>query len=86
MSKVDDGGPAFPCGVPMLNGMSLRVWLAAHAPQPTPQSVQQVGEQERQANPHGDSYKPARHSALEIEVMLRYQWADEMLAQQGRAW
>lgn len=85
-----DGGPAFPFaavfapdgtgysdGAP---GMSLRDYFAIHAPEPTKEQIEQVGERERLANPHGDTYKPRRRGWTEIACSLRYEWADAMLA------
>jgi hypothetical protein len=92
-SKIDDGGPAFPRPYGQQDfgngnsdqqpGMSLRVYAAIHAPAPSESQVRQEETYDRVANPHGDSYKPARRSLLEIDADLRYRWADVMLARQG---
>lgn len=74
-----DGGPAFPCidrSGYGYTGVSLRVYLAAQAPKPTPEAIKAQAERDAQLNPHGDNYKPYRRSTLEIEWDLRMAWAD----------
>jgi hypothetical protein len=67
-----------------LGGMSLRDYFAIRAPEPTPEYITSEGERDRLANPHGDSYKPARRSRLEIIAGYRYAYADAMLAQRSK--
>lgn len=95
---MHDGGPAFPARIPLEYvheqgkeypdfseaGMSLRDYFAIHAPAPTKEEIQHVADMERAANPHGDTYKPARRGSLEIECSLRFKWADAMLAERKR--
>lgn len=73
------GGPIFPTGLVGGEGLTIRDYFAAHAPAPTPEQIQMEGDRDRLANPHGDSYKPKRRSALEIIVDLRYAFADAMI-------
>ncbi len=56
-------------------------YFAIHAPRPTDGEIKQVRERERMANPHNEPYanKQKRHSELEIEVILRYQFAQAMM-------
>jgi hypothetical protein len=95
MSTRDDGGSAFPQILgdnPMLqvdaqtrrvtvvgSGMSLRDYFAVHGPEPSTEQIAAVAEREKNANPHGDTYKPPRRSWNEIRCALRYEWADTML-------
>lgn len=60
-------------------GMSLRDYFAAHLPAPTDAEIKEVADSEQLANPHGDSYKPRRHSWREIKAALRYRNADDLL-------
>ena len=57
-----------------------RETLAARAPAPSAVTLELEAERDRAANPHGDSCKPPRRSALEIEADLRYAGADAMIA------
>jgi len=88
MSKIDDGGPAFPVGDqslhPLLLGMTLRDYFATHAPHPTDQDIAMEMNYDRVRNPHNDSYKPNIRDKLEIIAALRYRYADAMLKQRGR--
>lgn len=90
--RKDDGGPVFP-QQPFVSGgclewpsaygwegISLRDYFAAHAPEPTDAQIKFVSTAEAAANPHGYEDKPTRHSHREIVAMLRYQWADDMIA------
>ena len=97
-TRIDDGGPAFPTKVGRSNlplqvgndefimpGMTLRDYFAIHGPAPTAEAIKHHGEVERMANPHNEPYgKPVRHSADEIAVILRYQFASRMLAEREK--
>jgi len=83
--KKNDGGPAFPESgergkAAGGEGMSLRDYFAVHGPEPNKGDIDTVQEQERSRNPHNDHYKPKRHSRKEIAAILRYRFADAMLA------
>ena len=93
MNSDKDDGPAFPCqasnrvgasGPAWDQGMSLRDYFAAHAPEPSAEDVSTVQRREQIANPHNDSYKPRRHDVLDIRCALRYAFADAMLAARSR--
>lgn len=64
---------------------SLRDLFAAFLPEPAREQVEHEAERDRQANPHGDSYKPARRSLDEIRCDLRYRYANAMLAARQRS-
>jgi hypothetical protein len=80
-----DGGPAFPVVYPHVNcdgvdrGMTLRDYFAAHAPEASDEWIKEQAERDRLRNPHGDSYKPARRSVMELRAAWRYEYADAML-------
>ncbi len=81
MSERNDGGPAFPTQLHPQAGLTKRDYFAIHGPAPTAEAIKHHGEVERMANPHNEPYgKPVRHSGDEIAVILRYQFADRMLA------
>lgn len=65
-----------------LDGMTERLYLACHAPAPTDADIKSVMNREQVANPHNDygPRKPPRRSAQEIEIALRFRWADMMMA------
>lgn len=80
-TKTNDGGPAFPVqdrtnefGFAMQPGMSLRDYFAAHAPVTFDQVVQTYCNYPNMAHP--DERKTIRF----IEALLRYEYADAMLA------
>lgn len=62
----------------------LRDEMAMRAPMPTEGAIKFEADADRMANPHGDTYKPARRSVLEIEWDLRYAWADAGVAARAR--
>lgn len=66
------------------SGMSLRDYIAIHAPEPAREDVHFVMQMEQQANPHNDSYKPRRRGEAEIRCALRYKFADAMLEERNR--
>lgn len=65
-------------------GMTLRDYFAIRAPEPSAAYVNAEVERDRLANPHGDNYKPARRSLLEIVAGYRYAYADAMLAEREK--
>ncbi len=85
-SKIDDGGPAFPCeggvdsGLYAAPGMSLRQWFATHAPEPSAEDVQYQMQRDINVNPHNDYHKPPRRGKLQIIAELKYAYADAMIA------
>jgi hypothetical protein len=95
MSKISDGGPAFPQSrvwnaeraeyedTQQFPGMSLRDWFAAMAPKPARWQMKLEQGRDRARNPHNDYHKPKIRSESEIEADLRYEHADAMLAARG---
>lgn len=95
MSQRDTGGNAFPVleEYSKFNenhgqyedyyaphgGMTLRDYFAAKAPEASEDWLKMQMEQDRMANPHGDSYKPARRTVLQLRAEWRYAYADAML-------
>ena len=84
----DDGGAAFPRpmsftlnqeGIWDQTGMSLRVYIAIHAPEPSAEEIKFEGERDRLANPHNDNYKPLRRSRLQIIADLKFAYADAII-------
>ena len=95
MSKINDGGPAFPMPASTDGngnvtfaeyGMSLRDWFAGTLPEPSEDRVNREREIDRAANPHNESHKPPMRNDREIRAYLRYQYADAMLAERDRKW
>ena len=82
----DPSGSAFPYidGPQRNEGISRREWYATHAPEPTASEIEFEGNRDRDANPHGDSYKPRRRGVLEIRCDLRFKYADAMIAASKR--
>lgn len=86
MGTNNDGGPAFPVSDLMrADGMSLRDYLAAHAPPPTLAQIEAQQSYDRTRNPHNDSHRPRIRDRHEIIAYLMYQHADAMLAARGAA-
>lgn len=65
-------------------GMSQLVWLAAQAPEPDKDWVNNERQKDANANPHGDSHKPCRRDSLELRIAWRYKWARMLLAEAER--
>ena len=87
MSKPDDGGPAFPTTVPdpekhpfgyAVNGMTLRQWLATHAPKD--EAEWSVGECEQKLGLKKGGYNFEIHWPI-LDARWRYAWADAMIAE-----
>lgn len=92
MSKIDDGGPAFQTvanNVMHSHGMTLRGWLAAHAP-PCPENWVMPKELLRQVSRPQNSgtayeaqwteyYAARNHNNLMWEISWRLAYADAML-------
>lgn len=81
--SIKDGGLAFPSHFNddiENSGLTRRDWFATFAPMPRKAEINHQGEIDKMRNPHGDSHKPARRSALEIVCDLRYAYADAMIA------
>lgn len=89
---TDNGGPAFPQHLHTdhegmrtwpheygYGGMTLRVWLAAHAPKPTDEEITRESQTDLTLSGDPPFTKPLR-SVTTIEADLRYRWADAMIA------
>jgi len=63
----------------VLEVISLRQFLAMHAPMPSDSRMNSENTRDHNLNPHNDYYKPKLRSQLEIEACLRYEWADAMI-------
>lgn len=63
------------------DGMTLRDYFAAHAPEPRDDDVSRIMRNEQLANPHNEPYhnKVRRRGEQEIRCALRYEYADAML-------
>lgn len=73
---IDSGGPSFPGGRPGVEyGMTLRDWLAAQAPVDISLAVGAMGGGCVEWNKDSE-----RAAVFAVEAMLRYEWADAMLA------
>jgi len=91
MSK-DTGGPAFPhdnfelgnAHLIASHGITLRDWFATFAPQPRPYLIDMHQRSDQLKNPHNDSHKPRLRSRNEIVSMLRYEYADAMIAERNK--
>ena len=59
--------------------LTLRDKFALHAPEVTTSWIDMKMQQEKNLNPHNDSYKPIRHGPDELRVIWRFQWADMMI-------
>lgn len=90
MSKINDGGLAFP-GKRMQQigttyaeadypGMTLRDWFASHAPEPHADYISMQQHFDRGRNPHNDSHKPKLRSSVEIVAAFKFEFADAMIA------
>jgi hypothetical protein len=66
-------------------GMTLRDYFSAHVPEVSNEWIEMQAEQDRIRNPHGDDYKPARRSVMEIRAAWRYEYADAMLRERAKA-
>lgn len=90
MSTRDNGGPAFPLLNPKIGyhadiiqqaeGLSVRDWFAAHAPEPSQDYLDMEYQLDRHRNPHNDPHKPQSRSPLQIKAQYRFAYADAMLA------
>lgn len=61
-------------------GMSLRDWFATFAPEPPDSWMKMWRQNDRDRNPHNDSYKPKIRSDEELRATYKYQYADAMIA------
>ena len=88
MSK-ETGGPAFPTenerqtgpGSFYYAGMTLRDYLAAHAPEPSLDWLRLQMAHDKSMNPYNDSYKPPIRTEVELCAEYKYQYADAMLTE-----
>ena len=81
MSKIEDGGPAFPyIQGQQYCGMTLRDYFAIHAPEPSAEDVQRERGRDKSKNPYNEAHKPRLREDKEIRAYLRYACADAMLA------
>ena len=82
--RIEDGGPAYPVPGdqphPQMNGMSLRDWFAAHAPEPSESEIDRAYKLDKMRNPYNEPHKPKLRSDLEIRAAHRFAYADAMLA------
>lgn len=67
-----------------IEGLSLRDYFAAHAPEPSLEAIRFELERDRMRNPHNDSYKPPIRGQSEIVAYLKYRYADAMLTERNR--
>lgn len=85
MAVLPDNPPAFAqndwsfCGGDGREGMALRDWFAAMAPDPSDRDVSTQVAFDRGRNPHNDPHKPGLRTENEIRAFLRYRFADAML-------
>lgn len=75
---------AFPVPALGQKGMTIRDVFAMLAPKPSESEMAHEFSIDKMRNPHGDSHKPPRRGALEIEWELRYRWADAGIAARGK--
>lgn len=80
----NDGGPAFPTEWTGHTGMSLRDYLAAHAPQKEVDAIigQRVKDAANFLGISEDVYVPLTHY-VQCVTKARYVWADNMLKARG---
>lgn len=94
MSK-DKDMPAFPCpeasvarfgqsNPDVFMGLTMRDYFAARAPIASEARISLNRESDRSRNPYNESHKPKIRSDVEIEVSLRYEWADAMIAERNK--
>jgi hypothetical protein len=87
MSKIKDGGPAFPMytGNPenWVSGLSLRDYFAASAPEPSEQEIN-ILEWEDSGQGYSPKRKPVERSRNERIAALRYAYADAMIAEREK--
>lgn len=80
---ISNGGSAFPSGVEIEDqfqeGMTLRDYFAAHAPVSFEMACQCWGDHSPQTDDR------ARASFAAVWALLRYEYADAMLAERNRA-
>jgi len=60
--------------------ITLRDYFAARAPAPRESDIEIRQANDRDRNPHNDSYKPKRRTRYEIIADLAWEYADAMLA------
>jgi hypothetical protein len=87
--QLDDGGPAFPVpDLPDWSGMSLFEYFAAHAPKQVPDDACDVERWSRMcACPlpeNADDHVAWTEFWARCEAVLRYRYADAMLAERER--
>lgn len=82
--RMKDGGPAFPVPGdqlhPQMNGMNLRDYFAAHAPEPSESEIDRAYKLDRMQNPYNEPHKPHPRTDLEIRAAYRFAYADAMVA------
>ncbi|RVH56266.1 hypothetical protein CN213_16090 [Sinorhizobium meliloti] len=81
MSGARDGGPAFPLARTSQydqDGMSLRAYLAAHAPVTFEMACRVFGDKPESINLHDDT---TRGAFLAVWALLRREYADAVLAE-----
>lgn len=84
MTKINDGGPASPGAFDQPPGMTLRDYLAAHAPNGTDlvkfDNIGVASEITGITAPNMENSKEVLAFVFKLIAFLRYQYADAMLA------
>lgn len=76
---------AYPATEPVIHdGMCLIDYFACHAPQPSDQDVETQMRLDRRHNRNNEFGKPKIRDRHEIQVALRYKWAELMMKERER--